>query len=111
MSFEAKKNTTEKKINLSLVPLFATLTDNDRELITSRSAEKYYGPNSSIIQFEDRARQFIFNFLGAHVLNYSASERAITYVSMTEGDLFGEIAAIDGLPRSAWLIHWINAIF
>ena len=23
-------------------------------------------------------------------------------MSMTEGDLFGEIAAIDGLPRSAW---------
>ena len=104
MRFAAKENTTEKKFNLSLVPLFATLTKSDRELITSRSAEKYYGPNSSIIQFEDSSTAVYFIISGsAHVLNYSASGRAITYASMTEGDLFGEIAAIDGLPRSAWV--------
>ena len=104
MRFAKKKNTAEKKFNLSLVPLFATLTDSDRELILSRSAEKFYGPNSSIIQFEDTSTAVNFIISGsAHVLNYSASGRAITYASMTEGDLFGEIAAIDGLPRSAWV--------
>ena len=79
MRFAAKKNTVEKKFNLSLVPLFATLTDSDRELITSRSAEKFYGPNSSIIQFEDTSTAVNFLISGsAHVLNYSASGRAIT---------------------------------
>ena len=39
----------------------------------------------------------------AHVLNYSSSGRAVTYASAAQGEMFGEMAAIDGLPRSAWV--------
>ena len=39
----------------------------------------------------------------AHVLNYSSSGRAMTYATSAQGEMFGEMAAIDGLPRSAWV--------
>ena len=38
-----------------------------------------------------------------HILNYSCAGRIVTYSSVVEGGMFGEMAAIDGLPRSAWV--------
>ena len=37
----------------------------------------------------------------ARVVNYSVSGREITFADLVAGDYFGEIAAIDGRPRSA----------
>jgi CRP-like cAMP-binding protein len=37
----------------------------------------------------------------ARVGNYSVSGREITFADLVEGDYFGELSAIDGLPRSA----------
>ena len=35
------------------------------------------------------------------ILNYSTSGREVTFAAVTEGSYFGELAAIDGLPRTA----------
>ena len=37
------------------------------------------------------------------MLNFSESGRAISYATLKHGDVFGELSAIDGLPRSAWV--------
>ena len=37
----------------------------------------------------------------ARVVNYSVSGREITFADLAEGDYFGELSVIDGLPRSA----------
>ena len=104
MSVEAKKKYRAKKINLRSVPLFESLSDTEMEQIESQSVEKFYKPKICIIQFEDDSTSVNCIISGsAHVLNYSASGRAITYASLSDGDVFGEIAAIDGLPRSAWV--------
>ena len=40
----------------------------------------------------------------AHVLNFSENGKVIDYATLGEGDIFGELAAIDGLPRSASVV-------
>ena len=40
----------------------------------------------------------------AHVLNYSENGKVIDYATLGKGDVFGELAAIDGLPRSASVV-------
>lgn len=38
------------------------------------------------------------------VINYSISGRPVAYGTLTEGDYFGELSAIDGEPRSASIV-------
>ncbi len=40
----------------------------------------------------------------AHVMNFAASGRIVAFASLERGDYFGELAAIDGLPRSATVV-------
>jgi CRP/FNR family cyclic AMP-dependent transcriptional regulator len=40
----------------------------------------------------------------ARVLNYSENGKVIDYATLGKGDVFGELAAIDGLPRSASVV-------
>jgi len=63
-----------------------------------------YGAGKSIIEEGKENTNVYFIITGAvHVMNYSNSGRAITFASLQNGDIFGELAAIDGLPRSAWV--------
>ena len=104
MSAGTKQKHHGAMINLRSVSLFANLSNSEEGKIRNQSAEKFYKSKSVIIQCEDNSKTVSFIISGsAHVLNYSASGRAITYASLSDGDLFGEMAAIDGLPRSAWV--------
>lgn len=99
-----KKNYRATEIDLRSVPLLANLSHDEMEQLKVQSVEKFFKSKSGIIQFDDLSTAVNFIISGSvHVLNYSASGRAITYASLSEGDLFGEMAAIDGLPRSAWV--------
>ncbi len=39
----------------------------------------------------------------AQVVSHSKDGKAVNYATLREGDFFGELAAIDDLPRSAWV--------
>ncbi len=56
-----------------------------------------------IAQGEDYTDVYFLVTGKAHVLNYSVAGEAISYATLGDGDVFGELAAIDGLPRSAWV--------
>lgn len=99
-----KKNYHATKIDLRSLPLLANLSHDEIEQIKVQSVEKFFKAKCGIIKTDDLGTTVNFIISGSvHVLNYSASGRAITYASLSEGDLFGEMAAIDGLPRSAWV--------
>jgi CRP-like cAMP-binding protein len=50
---------------------------------------------------EDKGRNvFFISFGRARVTHFSASGREISFRDLGRGEMFGEIAAIDGLPRS-----------
>ena len=90
-------------------PLLSSLNERERETFKKKSHLKEFDAGHSIVEQGDFNTQVFFILKGtAHVLNYSESGRAITYAALTDGDMFGEMAAIDGLPRSAWVCSITN---
>lgn len=63
---------------------------------------KRYAPGEQIIDRESDSRDVYFVVHGAvRIVIYSASGRELTLDDLLTGAFFGELAAIDGLPRSA----------
>ena len=86
------------------ISLLSSLTDLERETFKKKSQLKEFDAGRSIVEQGDLNTKVFFILEGtAHVLNYSESGRGITYAALSSGDMFGEMAAIDGLPRSAWV--------
>ena len=63
---------------------------------------RVYQPNEKIIDRFSDDRDVFFVVGGAvQILNYSYSGREIAFARIRAGGYFGELAAIDGAPRSA----------
>lgn len=63
---------------------------------------KRYAPQEQIIDRESDSRDVYFVVQGGvRIVIYSASGRELTLDDLLTGAFFGELAAIDGLPRSA----------
>ena len=85
-------------------PIFSSINELDRNHLVEKSMIKIFEPGDTIIEQGDDSNSVYFLISGTvHVLDYSKSHRAVTYASLNDGDMFGEMAAIDGLPRSAWV--------
>jgi len=89
---------------LKTISLLSCLSDISRDNFADKCRWVEYGPNNNVIERGMNDTNVYFIITGTvHVLNYSETGRAITYATLKEGDMFGELAAIDGLPRSAWV--------
>ena len=85
-------------------PIFSSLNELDRIHLVEKSIIKIFEPGDTIIEQGDDSNNVCFLISGTvHVLDYSKSNRAVTYASLNDGEMFGEMAAIDGFPRSAWV--------
>ena len=85
-------------------PIFSSLNELDRNHLVEKSIIKIFEPGNTIIEQGDDSNSVYFLISGTvHVLDYSKSHRAVTYASLKDGEMFGEMSAIDGLPRSAWV--------
>jgi CRP/FNR family transcriptional regulator, cyclic AMP receptor protein len=101
MSLPSAKNLSKE---LKKIHLLSYLSDNARDSFANKCRRVDFKPNHSVVERGMTDTSVYFIITGAvHVLNYSETGRAITYATLTEGDMFGELAAIDGLPRSAWV--------
>ena len=88
----------------SNIPVFLSLTEIDKKLLVQNCQFEEFDTGLNIIEQGDNSTTVYFLIKGAvHVLDYSESGRTITYAALKEGDMFGEMAAIDNLPRSAWV--------
>lgn len=64
-----------------------------------------YAPHQQIIDQESDTRDVFFVVEGsARIVNYAASGREVSFEDIGEGGYFGELAAIDGGPRSASVV-------
>ena len=89
---------------LATTLLFKDLPADKLALLEQECIWRTYGANETIIKFGDEYTDVFVIFDGeTHVLNYSENGKAIDYATLKTGDLFGEMAAIDCLPRSAWV--------
>jgi len=85
-------------------PIFLDLNELDRIQLEKKSNINIFEPGDTIIEQGDDTNTVYFLISGTvHVLDYSRSHRAVTYASLNDGEMFGEMAAIDGFPRSAWV--------
>lgn len=88
--------------NLKAVSLLAGLSDNERRDIERCCHWKQYAAGEQIIDRETRSNDVFFVVSGkVRVVNFAASGREVSFDDIPAGGYFGELAAIDGAPRSA----------
>lgn len=82
--------------------LLSELDEDEVSIVEKNCRWKTYGSGEQIIDQHSDTRDIFFVVAGrVRVVNYSLSGREITFDDLEPGSHFGELAAIDGLPRSA----------
>jgi CRP-like cAMP-binding protein len=79
-----------------------------RQMITylnTKSVFREYAAGQQIIRTGDVNSEVYFIKEGeAKALNYSENGKSVNYAFLKAGEFFGELAALDGLPRSATVV-------
>ncbi len=87
---------------LAGIDLLAPLTPEQLRGLERLCRWKRYPGREQIIDSQSETRDVFFVVSGqVRVVNYSVSGREITFNDLAEGSHFGELAALDGQPRSA----------
>ena len=91
--------------SLAGLPMFADMPGNVLEEIEEKCRWRDSRAGERIIERGQKSSDVYIILSGnAHVLNFSNSGRVVDYASLNAGDIFGELAAIDGQPRSATVV-------
>jgi len=99
---EMQSRAAQASQSLTNISIFAGLPSNILAPIEKRCRWRNYEPGETIVDYLDASDDVFFVVSGeARVSIYSADGKAITFSDLRSGDVFGEIAAIDGCPRSA----------
>ena len=86
------------------VEVLSYLSDQELSVLREQCTACVFSAGNVIVERDEEDQSVYFIMYGrVHVLNYSSAGRIVTYSSVVEGEMFGEMAAIDGLPRSAWV--------
>ena len=97
-------NNKEISINFLKMPVFSSLSDIDKKVLAAKCDLKLFEAGSTIIEQGENTTKVYFLISGiVQVVDYSNTGRAMTYATLKEGDMVGEMAIIDELPRSAWV--------
>jgi CRP-like cAMP-binding protein len=90
---------------LGRIPLFQGLPTKEIEALAQQSRSRRYAAKESILRQDDPTRDVFFIIGGrVRVSAFSASGREVSYRDLGAGQMFGELAAIDGQRRSATVI-------
>lgn len=86
---------------LAGIKLFKGL-DIDLERFEARANWRRFDPEEVLVDFDEPSTDVYFLLSGeVRVLMRTASGKEVILYEMKPGDLFGELAALDGVPRSA----------
>jgi len=87
---------------IAAIPLFASLRDAERRAVDAHIHWHTYDAHQQIIDRDTSSRDVFFIVRGnVRVMYYSRTGREVSLEDIGEGGFFGELAAIDGQPRSA----------
>ncbi len=91
--------------SLDGIDLLRPLPAAERAMLARQCSWKRFGPHEQIIDREEPEQDVYFVVSGAvRVVNYSLQGREISFDDIVAGRFFGELAAIDGKPRSASVV-------
>ena len=87
---------------LAGIALFEELDEGERGRIEGRCQWRQYKARQTVFDRESTNREIFFVVQGTvRVVNYTLSGREIAFAILVAGEYFGELAAIDALPRTA----------
>ena len=95
----------ENKIDISDIEIFSDVQSRDQESIAALCQHKYYHSGDQIIDQMSKTSDVFFISTGSvRVINLTASGKEVALEILKQGKCFGEIAAIDGGPRSSSVV-------
>jgi len=81
------------------------LTEEDRAQLISKLTTRNYSKDEIILAADDESRSLYVLLEGQAVATlYSEDGKMVAYRDLTSGDIFGELSAIDTLPRSTFIV-------
>lgn len=81
---------------------FKDLSPSEIRQISSQCHWRWYASDERIVSQEDSTSDVFFIVQGrVRIANFSAAGKEVSFRDMGVGQIFGELAAIDGFPRSA----------
>ncbi|GAB4226476.1 MAG: Crp/Fnr family transcriptional regulator [Methyloligellaceae bacterium] len=87
---------------LSSVRFFEALPNEARARLERQCTWRVFRPREQIIGHQEHSDEVYFVITGAvRAIIYSVSGKAVAYRDVGQGEMFGELSAIDGEPRSA----------
>lgn len=90
---------------LDEISLVADLPGDAKVSLAQHCTMRRYTQAQEIISKENDARDVYFITTGsARVVNWSSGGREVSFEDIPAGGMFGELAAIDGAPRSATVV-------
>lgn len=96
--------------NLSTIKLLSHLAPTDLNCVAKASGWRKYSANEQIFDRQSNTRDVFFVVSGrVRVVNYSITGREVTLDDIGVGGHFGELAAIDGQPRSASVFALVDS--
>ncbi|MDJ0896777.1 MAG: Crp/Fnr family transcriptional regulator [Alphaproteobacteria bacterium] len=101
----------EAEPGLRRIALLTALDDSAIDELEKRCTVKRYRAHEQIIDRDDEGTDVYFITRGSvRVVNYSLSGREVTFDDIEEGACFGELAALDGDPRSANVVALTDTV-
>jgi CRP-like cAMP-binding protein len=87
---------------IEVIEVLESVSPGDLEALAKRLRWKRYGADQQIISHLDESTDVFLVIEGmVRVTVYSPAGKEVTFRDIEAGEYFGELAAIDGLPRSA----------
>lgn len=89
-------------VSLKSFSLFKALTDEQDKRYSAQARANDYGENELVLDFEDQSHHlFLIQSGRVRVILRIATGREVILGEFSDGEFFGELAAIDGTTRSA----------
>jgi CRP-like cAMP-binding protein len=93
------------------ISLFRQLTAQERKVLVSRCRAHHYRATQLIFSHHDTSRDVFFVISGTlRATLYSLAGKQVTFKDIGAGQMFGELSAIDGAPRSAHVVAISDAL-